>query len=59
MDFEEAKFLLDKIYLLKEKDNSWLPNINSNDYEEKRMAQAIIYLKTQKRKLTNDKGTTA
>ena len=56
---EEAKFLLDKIYLLKEKDNSWLPNINSNDYEEKRMAQAIIYLKTQKRKLTNDKGTKA
>ena len=31
----------------------------NDDYEEKRMAQAIIYLKNQKRKMsTNDKGTT-
>jgi hypothetical protein len=54
MDFEEAKYLwLHKIpdFI---KNNNRPPNINANDEIEKRMAQAIIYLKTQKRKMSND-----
>ncbi len=58
MDFEEATFLWPKIQEFV-KANNRHPNINASDYEEKRMAQAIIYLKTQKRKMANDKGTTA
>ncbi len=58
MDFEEANFLWPKIQSFVIEYNRQ-PNINANDYEEKRMAQAIIYLKNQKRKMsTNDKGTT-
>jgi superfamily II DNA or RNA helicase len=58
MDFEEATFLWPKIQdFVKEYNRQ--PNINANDHEEKRMAQAIIYLKNQKRKMSNDdKGTT-
>lgn len=52
MDFEEATFLWPKIQEFVKKNNRH-PNISSNDTEEKRMAQAIIYLKTQKRKAEN------
>ncbi len=52
MEFEEATFLWPKIQAFVEK-NKRHPDINSNDSEEKRMAQAIIYLKTQKRKAEN------
>jgi len=52
MDFEEATFLWPKIQEFVKKYNRH-PNISSNDTEEKRMAQAIIYLKTQKRKAEN------
>ncbi len=53
MEEEEAVFLWPKIqaFLIA---NNRPPNINANDFEEKRMAQAIIYLKTQKRKATNE-----
>lgn len=57
MDFEEATFLWPKIQEFV-KTNNRQPNLNANNSEEKRMAQAIIYLKTQKRKLANDKGAT-
>ncbi len=52
MEFEEATFLWPKIQAFVEK-NKRHPDINSVDSEEKRMAQAIIYLKTQKRKAEN------
>lgn len=52
MEFEEATFLWPKIQAFVEK-NKRHPDINSTDGEEKRMAQAIIYLKTQKRKAEN------
>ena len=52
MDFEEANFLWPKIKAFSEKNNR-PPDINSTNIEEKRMAQAIIYLKTQKRKAEN------
>ncbi len=59
MDFDEAVFLWPKIQAFVLEYNKQ-PNINANDYEEKRMAQAIIYLKNQKRKAnTNDATTTA
>ncbi len=53
MDFEEATFLWPKIQAFV-KANNRQPNINATDGEEKRMAQAIIYLKAQKRKAEND-----
>ena len=56
MDFEEATFLWPKIQEFVKKNNRH-PNISSNDSEEKRMAQAIIYLKTQKRKVENGQST--
>ena len=52
MEFEEATFLWPKIQAFVEK-NKRHPDINASDSEEKRMAQAIIYLKTQKRKAEN------
>ncbi len=52
MEFEEATFLWPKIQAFVEK-NKRHPDINATDSEEKRMAQAIIYLKTQKRKAEN------
>ncbi len=55
MDFDEATFLWPKIQLFVEKNNRH-PDINANDGEEKRMAQAIIYLKTQKLKAANEQG---
>lgn len=49
MDFEEAKILWPKIQkFIKEHGNE--PNINSNDPQEIRMAECIIYLKEEKRK---------
>jgi superfamily II DNA or RNA helicase len=53
MDFVEAKFLWPKINEFIKTHNRQ-PSISSNDELEKRMAQAIIYLKTQKRKMGND-----
>ncbi len=59
MDLDEATFLWPKIQAFVKEYNRQ-PNINANDYDEKRMAQAIIFLKNQKRKMsTNDEGTTA
>lgn len=52
MDFEEATYLWPKIQEFVKTHNRQ-PNINANDELEKRMAQAIIYLKTQKRKMAN------
>ncbi len=54
MEFEEASYLwYNKIpdFL---KTYNRQPNISSSDELEQRMAQAIIYLKTQKRKMGND-----
>ena len=49
MDFEEAKILWPKIQkFIKEHGNE--PSINSNDPQEIRMAECIIYLKEEKRK---------
>lgn len=56
MDFEEATFLWPKIQDFV-KANNRHPNINSSDALEKRMAQAIIYLKAQKRKAENGQST--
>ncbi len=59
MDLDEATFLWPKIQAFVKEYNRQ-PNMNANDYDEKRMAQAIIFLKNQKRKMsTNDEGTTA
>jgi len=52
MDFEEAKILWPKIQdFIKETLNQ--PDINSNNAQEKIMAECIIYLKNEKRNQTN------
>ena len=59
MELEEAEFLWPKIQIFF-KEHNRPPSINANDYEEKRMAQAIIFLKNQKRKVSpNDEGREA
>ena len=52
MDFEEAKILWPKIIAFKQTYNKE-PNIQSNDPQERRMAECIIYLKEEKRKRGN------
>lgn len=52
MDFEEAKILWPKIIVFKQTYNKE-PNIQSNDPQERRMAECIIYLKEEKRKRGN------
>ena len=49
MDFEEAKILWPKIIKFK-KEYGKEPSLNSNDPQEIRMAECIIYLKEEKRK---------
>ena len=53
MDFDEANFLWDKVNLFVQENNGKHPDINSNDVLERRMAQAVIYFRTQKRKSEN------
>lgn len=52
MDFEEAKILWPKILKFK-KEQDKEPSLNSNDPQEVRMAECIIYLKEEKRKRQN------
>ena len=49
MDFEEAKILWPKIQKFI-KENGAEPSLNSNDPQELRMAECIVYLKEEKRK---------
>jgi len=55
MDFEEAKILWPKVQEFL-KTFGKQPNINSNDPLEKRMAECIIYLKEEKRKIAEKNG---
>ena len=55
MDFEEAKLLWPKIQDFVKMYNKQ-PNIRSNDPLERRMAECIIYLKDQKRKMNESAG---
>ncbi len=48
MDFEEAKILWPKILKFK-KEHGKEPSLNSNDPQELRMAECIVYLKEEKR----------
>ena len=48
MDFEEARILWPKINEFREATGT-VPNLNSNDPLERRMAECIIYLKEEKR----------
>lgn len=52
MDFEEAKILWPKIQQFI-KETGKQPDINSNNGQEVRMAQCLIYLKNEKRKQSN------
>ncbi len=52
MDFEEAKILWPKIIKFK-KEHGKEPGLNTNDPQEIRMAECIIYLKEEKRKRAN------
>ncbi len=49
MDFEEASILWPKINEFRETTGT-VPNLNSNDPLERRMAECVIYLKEEKRK---------
>jgi superfamily II DNA or RNA helicase len=55
MDFEEAKILWPKIINF-QKMNNREPSLQSSDFNEKRMAECIIYLKEEKRKRANGQG---
>ena len=52
MDFEEAKIIWPKRIAFKQTYNKE-PNIQSNDPQERRMAECILYLKEEKRKRAN------
>jgi len=53
MTDEEAVILYNKIVKFK-KENNRMPDINSNNEQEKRMAEAIVYLSELKRNKKND-----
>ena len=55
MDFEEAKILAPKIQEFVRTHNRE-PDINSIIETEKRMAECIIYLRAEKRKMSTSNG---